>query len=123
MAKAARTASPSKRPLGTASASPAAAGYSGPARMDDAAISKALLAVPEWSQIAGSIQRTFGFADFLAAMAFVGLVATAAEDHAHHPDILIRYNKVTLSLNTHDAGGITTKDFALAALLDGKVRS
>ena len=62
-----------------------------------------------------TIQRTYQFSDFVKAMGFVGKVADAAEKNQHHPDILIRYNKVTLTLSTHDAGGITMKDFDLAA--------
>lgn len=73
-----------------------------------------LKAFPEWSQTAETIQRTFRFEDFLGAMAFVSRVADLAEEHQHHPDILIRYNKVTLTLSTHDAGGITAKDFSFA---------
>ena len=80
-----------------------------------------VLDMPEWAEVGGSIQRTFGFPNFVAAMEFVNKVAAAAEADQHHPDILIRYNKVTMSLNTHDAGGITAKDFALAAKMDAMV--
>jgi 4a-hydroxytetrahydrobiopterin dehydratase len=73
----------------------------------------------EWSAVSEAIQRTFQFADFRASMRFVNRVAEAAEAAQHHPDILIRYDKVTLTLATHDAGGITEKDFALAAQADG----
>lgn len=72
----------------------------------------------EWSEMNGAIQRTYQFKDFVAAMAFVNTVADLAESAQHHPDILIRYNKVTLTLSTHDAGGVTEKDFALAADAD-----
>ena len=73
----------------------------------------------EWSAVSEAIQRTFQFADFRASMRFVNRVAEAAEAAQHHPDILIRYDKVTLTLATHDAGGITEKDFELAAQADG----
>lgn len=73
---------------------------------------------PEWSEAGGSIQRTFQFDDFVQAIAFVNKVADAAEAAMHHPDILVRYNKVTLTLTTHDAGGITDNDFALAQRAD-----
>lgn len=73
---------------------------------------------PEWDEVSGSIQRTFQFSDFKEAMQFVNTVAGFAEADDHHPDILIRYNKVTLRLATHDAGGITEKDFALAEKVD-----
>lgn len=62
--------------------------------------------------------RTFTFSDFLAAIRFVNAVAEVAEAADHHPDIDIRYNKVTLALTTHDSGGLTEKDFALAAQAD-----
>ena len=73
-----------------------------------------LEAFPDWSQNGDALQRTFSFEDFLSAMAFVGHIADLAEEHQHHPDIMIRYNKVTLTLTTHDAGGLTEKDFAFA---------
>ena len=82
-----------------------------------------LAAFPEWSEMHDEIHRTYQFKDFVAAMAFVDAVAREAEADQHHPDILIRYNKVTLRLSTHDAGGITEKDFALAAKADGLAKS
>jgi 4a-hydroxytetrahydrobiopterin dehydratase len=82
-------------------------------------IQAALPQVPEWSELNGAIQRTFQFNDFVEAMRFVNRVAEAAEADQHHPDILIRWNKVTLTLSTHDASGITEKDFALAKKIDG----
>jgi 4a-hydroxytetrahydrobiopterin dehydratase len=63
----------------------------------------------------------FAFGDFRAGMAFVNKVADAAEAADHHPDIDIRYNKVRLALVTHDAGGLTNKDFDLAALADNAI--
>ena len=64
------------------------------------------------------ISRTFQFKDFPAAIKFVDAVARFAEEAWHHPDIDIRWNKVTLALTTHDAGGLTEKDFALARKFD-----
>lgn len=87
-------------------------------KMTPAQIKAALADVPEWSEVGETIQRTYQFADFLAAMKFVDRVAEAAEAQQHHPDILIRYNKVTLTLATHDAGGITEKDFVLSKSAD-----
>ncbi|RMH30263.1 MAG: 4a-hydroxytetrahydrobiopterin dehydratase [Planctomycetota bacterium] len=86
--------------------------------LTDTERSTALQARPQWSEVSGAIQRTYQFKDFAAAMAFVNRVAQAAERADHHPDILIRYNKVTLTLSTHDAGGVTRKDFDLAAEAD-----
>ena len=77
-----------------------------------------LESTPEWDQISGLIQRTFQFHDFKTAMAFVEALARYAERVQHHPDILIRYNKVTVSIQTHDVGGISEKDFDLAREAD-----
>jgi 4a-hydroxytetrahydrobiopterin dehydratase len=88
-------------------------------KMSDGEVEGALGANPEWGHLGEAIQRTYQFKDFAEAMKFVERVAAAAEKGRHHPDILIRYNKVTLTLSTHDAGGITTKDFALATECDG----
>lgn len=74
--------------------------------------------LPQWKIKDGTLVRTFGFADFRDAMSFVNKVADKAEAAGHHPDIDIRYNKVTLGLVTHDAGGLTAKDFDLAASVD-----
>ncbi len=74
--------------------------------------------VPNWQIQSGELVRTFQFPDFLAALAFVNRVAPLAEQAGHHPDIDIRYNRVRLALVTHDAGGLTAKDFDLAALVD-----
>ena len=65
-----------------------------------------------------AIRRTYQFPSFAAAIRFVGYVAQLAEDSDHHPDIDIRYNRVTLTLSTHSAGGVTEKDFALARQID-----
>jgi len=75
-------------------------------------------ALPLWQIEDGELTRTFKFKDFLAALAFVNQVGERAEEAGHHPDIDIRYNRVRLSLVTHDAGGLTAKDFNLAAAAD-----
>jgi 4a-hydroxytetrahydrobiopterin dehydratase len=85
----------------------------------DKDIQAGLQKLTEWSECGDAIQRTYTFADFLTSMRFVNQVAQAAEDRQHHPDILVRWNKVTLTLSTHDAGGITRKDFDCAAASDG----
>ena len=81
-------------------------------------ISEKLKEHSEWAQNGDTLQRTLRFDDFVGAMSFVNRVADLAEEQQHHPDILIRYNKVTLTLSTHDAGGITDKDFALVKATD-----
>jgi len=82
-------------------------------------IKAALPTVPKWKRKGSTITRTCEFKDFVVAMKFVNAVARAAEKACHHPDIDIRWNRVTLSLTTHDAGGLTEKDFALARKFDG----
>jgi 4a-hydroxytetrahydrobiopterin dehydratase len=78
-------------------------------------------ALPAWKVEAGELTRTFLFEDFRAAIRFVNRIAEVAEEAGHHPDIDIRYNRVRLGLTTHDAGGLTAKDFDLAACI-GKLR-
>ena len=86
--------------------------------LSGAAIAERLTGLVGWTLEEGELRRERTFGDFLAAMAFVNRVAELAESAGHHPDILIRYNRVRLALTTHDAGGITVQDFALAAATD-----
>jgi 4a-hydroxytetrahydrobiopterin dehydratase len=74
--------------------------------------------VPGWSKKGAAIARTFVFKDFPTAIKFVNAVAGLAEKAWHHPDIDVRWNQVTLTLTTHDAGGLTRKDFKLAKTFD-----
>ena len=90
----------------------------GQIKMEPAKIILGLAKLPEWSRAGEIISRTFVFKDFPAAMKFVNEVAELAEQAQHHPDVDIRWNKVTLALTTHDAGGLTEKDFALARQCD-----
>jgi 4a-hydroxytetrahydrobiopterin dehydratase len=73
---------------------------------------------PAWALDGETITATFVFADFIEAIGFVTRVAMAAEVADHHPDIDIRWNKVTLALTTHDQGALTSKDLDLAATCD-----
>lgn len=86
-------------------------------KLSSAEITAKMLCVPHWSRSGDLIERTFAFPDFIASMRFVNLMAIEAERTQHHPDILVKYNKVTLGFSTHDAGGLTFKDFdgAIAA--------
>jgi 4a-hydroxytetrahydrobiopterin dehydratase len=77
-----------------------------------------LRAIPHWSKRAQTILRTFKFEGFLEGIAFVNRIARKAQKLNHHPDIDIRFDKVTLKLTTHDEGGITEKDFSLARQCD-----
>lgn len=84
-------------------------------------VSHQLAARPSWKMEKGHLIRQFDFADFAKALEFVNRVGELAEEMAHHPDIEINYNKVRLSLVTHDAGGLTNQDFQLAAAIDNLV--
>ena len=77
-----------------------------------------LKAVPNWSKRAQTIFRTFKFDGFLKSIDFVNRIARRAQKINHHPDIDIRFDKVTLTLTTHDEGRITEKDFCLARQCD-----
>jgi len=82
--------------------------------LTDTEIQQALNSLPGWEQNGIAIQRIFSFADFKTAMEFVNNVADAAEHANHHPDIDIRYNKVTMMLVSHDSGGVTQRDVRMA---------
>jgi len=71
-----------------------------------------------WKIEAGELVKTFQFKDFRASLHFVNGVGELAEQAGHHPDIDIRYNRVRLALTTHDAGGLTQKDFQMARRID-----
>jgi 4a-hydroxytetrahydrobiopterin dehydratase len=74
--------------------------------------------IPLWTLQRGELVRHVEFRNFIDAMQFVNSVAELAEGAGHHPDIDIRYNKVRLALMSHDAGGLTERDFDLAAAID-----
>jgi len=84
------------------------------ALLTETEIQERLDRLPGWERRGKQIRRTWSFADFRGSMAFVNRVAELAEAADHHPDIDVRYSKVTLTLSTHDAGGLTARDFALA---------
>ncbi len=78
-----------------------------------------MAAGPEWERGTGSLTREWTFADFPAALAFVTRVGAVAEELGHHPDILLHgWNRVRLTLSTHDTGGLTDADERLAAAVD-----
>ena len=84
-------------------------------------IDAALVEVQDWAQSGEAVQRTYRFDSFMGAIGFVNRIAELAEEVQHHPSMMIRYDKVTLTLSTHDAGGITEKDFDFARACDGTV--
>ncbi len=87
--------------------------------LTDEEISARLSAVPGWTLEGNSITCTVTRADFRDAMLYVGAVAYLAEAANHHPDVGISWNRVTLTLSTHSAGGLTAADFALAGKING----
>ena len=72
----------------------------------------------QWNELNNTITKTFEFNSYLDGIDFINEVANLAEQENHHPDIEIVYCKVTISLTTHDAGGLTDKDYKLAKLID-----
>jgi 4a-hydroxytetrahydrobiopterin dehydratase len=88
------------------------------AKLTEDEITAHLSNLPGWTRAEETIRKTYQFADFTHALAFVNQVAETAEEVDHHPDIDVRYNKVTLALTTHHAGGLTLNDVDLAAVCD-----
>ena len=82
--------------------------------LTEAQIRQHLSALRGWSFGDKAIERTYEFKDFSTAMSFVNRIAEAAEQANHHPDIDIRYNKVKVSLTSHDSGGVTKRDISMA---------
>jgi len=75
-------------------------------------------ALKGWTLESDRLRKTYGLESFAAAIAFVQRVAALAEAADHHPDMLVEYRNVTLTLTSHDAGGLTDRDFELAARID-----
>ena len=86
--------------------------------LSDDEIQKRLASLPGWEHAGREIRKVYTFPDFKASMAFVNRVAALADKMDHHPDILINYSRVTLTLSSHDAGGLTERDFRLAGQID-----
>ncbi|MEV6767171.1 4a-hydroxytetrahydrobiopterin dehydratase [Nocardia sp. NPDC051030] len=89
-----------------------------PVQLSEDDLAKALIDLPEWTRTGDSITRTVEASSFLAGIELVRRVAGAAEAANHHPDIDIRWRRVTFTLSTHDAGGLTALDVALAREID-----
>ncbi|HTM11426.1 MAG TPA: 4a-hydroxytetrahydrobiopterin dehydratase [Bryobacteraceae bacterium] len=88
-------------------------------KMTDAEIAAALPKLAGWALKNGKLHREYKFSDFKRAMEFMQSAVAGIEKMNHHPEWFNVYNKVTVDLNTHDAGGITARDFELAELLEG----
>ena len=89
-----------------------------PTRLSDAEITANLAGLPGWRRAGDTITKTFTSAGFPEAVAFVTRLVDPAERLEHHPDLDLRYNRVIVSLSTHDQGGITGADFTLAAEIE-----
>lgn len=89
-----------------------------PPKLADAEVEFALAGIKGWTRDGGVITKTFTFAKFLDGISWVDKVAVAAERFDHHPDLDIRYRKITATLSTHSAGGLTALDFELAKEMD-----
>ncbi len=86
-----------------------------PTTLSDAEVTRRLALLPGWTVAGGKLHRVFRFRDFAEAFGFMARVALAAEKMDHHPDWSNAYDRVTIDLVTHDAGGLTVLDFDLAA--------
>jgi 4a-hydroxytetrahydrobiopterin dehydratase len=87
-------------------------------KLTDAELTALLSEMEGWTSLGNAIHKEFGFPGFRGAIAFVNRVAERAESAGHHPDMEIHFNRVFISLSTHDAGGVTEKDAVLAAEID-----
>ena len=87
-------------------------------RLDETAIASALASLPAWTRVGDGIERDWCFADFVVAFGFMSRVALLAEKADHHPNWSNVWNRVHIRLTTHDAGGLTDKDIALARAID-----
>jgi len=91
-------------------------------KLSDLEIQRALGGLAGWSRRGDALLKTYTFARFADGIAFIDRVAREADAMDHHPDIDIRYTKVTMSLSTHDAGGITQNDLDLAQHIEAAAR-
>lgn len=89
-------------------------------RLTDAEVEAALAGLPGWRRDGDRIRRDFQFADFVAALGFIAQVGALAERVDHHPELTNVYDRVTIALSTHDSGGITLMDTALAAEINAR---
>jgi 4a-hydroxytetrahydrobiopterin dehydratase len=87
-------------------------------KLADAEVERRLRELPAWSLVAGKLHREYRFADFVAAFGFMASAALVAEAMNHHPEWFNVYGTVRVDLTTHDAAGLTTNDFELAARME-----
>ena len=87
-------------------------------KLSDLEVQRALGGLPGWARRGGALTKTFSFDRFADGIRFIDRLARVADDMNHHPDIDVRYTKVTIMLSTHDAGGITQDDLRLAEKIE-----
>ena len=89
-------------------------------KLSESAISEKMESLTKWKRESGSggITRLLEFESFADGIEFVNRVAKIADEHDHHPDIDIRYRRVKLTLISHDVGGLSSRDFRMAKLID-----
>lgn len=87
-------------------------------RLDQDAITSRLGALTGWRVEGAELVNIYKFNNFVEAVDFVNAIARLAESQNHHPDLLVKWGEVTVRITTHSAGGLTEKDFALAASID-----
>ncbi len=94
-----------------------------PGKMSDSDVQQALVGLAGWELTSGKLHKTFQFQDFVEAWGFMSRAALIAQAMDHHPEWFNVYRTVTVDLNTHDAGGITTLDVELARKMNALVAS
>ena len=87
--------------------------------LTDSEISARMADIPDWARDGDAMSRTVRFDTFADGIDFISRLAPVADDADHHPDIDIRYRNVKFALTSHDSGGITDRDFTMAAKIDG----
>jgi 4a-hydroxytetrahydrobiopterin dehydratase len=87
-------------------------------RLSEDEIADRLRSLPDWEIKDGKLTKAFKFDDFMGAIGFVNRLAPVAESEGHHPDLQVGWGRVVVELTSHDAGGLTAKDFKLASLID-----
>jgi len=92
-------------------------------KLDDRTLAAEMKDLPEWDRVEGrsAIKRTFKFKNFNEAFAFMTRVAMKAEQMDHHPEWFNVYNRIEVTLSTHDAGGLTSRDIEIAKFMDGLI--
>ena len=93
------------------------------ALLDDSQISESLSGLGGWERSGNEIVKSYKLSDFIASIGFVNKIAILSEKADHHPDILVQYSTVKITLSTHSEGGLTEKDFKLAAEIEGAFNS